>query len=157
MRRFLPFFGAAVVALTLVAGNAQAQDKSQWGIGLCYGSDTDVGIDARILLPIGAIRNFAITPNFDYFFTDGGTFFTLDGNINYTFMPFSRGGGLYGIAGLDIGVSKPKNFNSHTELGINLGGGVRGDAGPLFLFGELKFVLGDFDQVVLYGGMYFEL
>lgn len=157
MNRLLSTLTLATVALILTASQGRAQDKAMWGLGLCYGSDTEVGLDGRLFLPVGSIRNFAITPNLDIFFVDGGTFFTVDGNINYTFLPFSRSGGLYGIGGLDIGFAKPKNGNSQTELGINLGGGVRGSAGPVDLFGELKFVLGDFDQVVLYGGVYFIL
>lgn len=157
MKRFLWTLTLATVAFILATAQGKAQDKAMWGLGLCYGSDSDVGFDARLFLPIGSIRNFAITPNFDLFLVDGGTFFTVDGNINYTFLPFSRGGGVYAIGGIDIGFAKPKNGNSQTELGINLGGGVRGSAGPVDLFGELKFVLGDFDQVVLYGGVYFPL
>ncbi len=157
MRTFFTAFATACAALFLAASDMQAQDKTQFGVGLAYGSDSDVGFDVRILLPVGSIRNFAITPSLDYFLVDNGTFFTLDGNINYTFLPFSRGGGIYGLGGLDLAISKPKGFNSQTELGINLGGGIRGDAGPVTLFGELKFVLGDFDQVVLSGGLYFDI
>ena len=60
--------------------------------------------------------------------------------------------GVYGLAGLQIGILTGFG-DSITRLGLNLGGGYAHDLGNFLPFGELKFVVGDFDQFVFNAGV----
>ena len=73
---------------------------------------------------------------------------------------------VYPLAGLNlstIGVKSTVNIpfvgsigDTHTEVGLNVGGGARfAVAESIWLFGELKYVLSDADQLVISaGGLY---
>ena len=147
------------LAITLVmgiAGTLHLQAQNQIGVGLMYDSDTkSAGIDGRLVLPIaGPQLRFAT--NIDVFLPNNYTFVRFDANLQYVFAPLRRGGGAYLLGGLDVGYVSV-NSSSNTELGINVGGGISGPVGPLSLFGELKFVLGNFDGIVLGGGLLFDM
>lgn len=136
------------------------QAQINLGIGLCYGSDIKKpGVDFRGYYLISPTLRFVT--NFHYFFTESEhTFWTLDGNAHYIFYEHRRQQRLYGIFGLqyahesvDIGIGTVSN--SEIGLNIGIGGETRVDFGAVF--GELKLVLGNYDQLVLGAGLRFTL
>ena len=65
---------------------------------------------------------------------------------------------IYGIGGLNITTLELIGADdSETELGVNLGIGGEYHLENLSLFGELKYVASDFDQVVLGAGVRFPI
>lgn len=151
-----------LTALLLLFGlGTAAQAQTSLGIGLCYGSKIKKpGLDARVIHGFSPTLRGAL--DFEYFFTESGhTFWTLDGNAHYIFYEQRRQGQrLYGLFGLqyaqesvDLGFTTASN----SEIGLNLGigGELRLDFGAAF--GELKLVLGNYDQLVLLAGLRFGL
>ncbi len=150
---------------TCLASSAQAQFEI--GGGLIYGTDIEeLGISGRAAFRL--TDNWRIQPTFNYFFTeDVGSIKTsvwsLNADANYVFGVF---GVLkpYVLAGLNITTVRVKiddnsfladNTESDTEVGVNLGGGLDFDLKKVIPFVEIKFVLSDFDQAVLAGGVKF--
>jgi|GEM_PF-2903610 len=154
MRRILAL---AALAFTLMLAASSLHAQAQFGIALPFKTEgSDIGLEGRVDIPIGSVRGLSITPNVSFFFVEFGTFFTIDGNVHYTVVPSSGKGnnGLYVLGGLDLGVASYGGVTNN-EIGLNLGGGYKGDIGAVDLFGELKFVVGNFDTIVLTGGIYF--
>jgi hypothetical protein len=150
------------VAAVLLGGalvGVPVRGQVSLGVGLCYGSDIkEAGLDLRVLQSF--TREVRGALDFEYFFTGSGTsFWTLDANVHYIFTEDRRAGQrIYGIAGLqyarqsvDIGFGTA----SDSEIGLNIGigGETRLDFGSLF--GEVKYVLGNWDQLVLTAGLRF--
>ncbi len=151
MRRHL--LTIAVVATFLSAAVPTfAQSKTQLGAGLAYGGGIEeLALDVRVgFAPFGNVRNVTMAINFDYFFSTI-SFWTVDGNVHWELLNFSRGGGAYLLGGLEI------SHYVNTGLGLNLGGGVHGPIGPVDAFAELKAVIIDNSQVVLTGGFNFDI
>lgn len=148
-----------VAAFGLVAFLGAGELNAQVGFGAqaSFGSDTDFGIGGRVLGNIEQV-NLEGVGEFNLFFPDGDVdFWEINGNLFYHFhledtpsvMPYV-GGGL-NIAHFSDGVDD-------TEVGLNLGGGVRfptqGDWAPYLEF-RAAGVGADTDQVVLTGGILF--
>ncbi|MCS7176384.1 MAG: hypothetical protein NZ960_01975 [Candidatus Kapabacteria bacterium] len=149
-------FSLAVVTFIVWANVAFAQ--IHLGVGLCFGSDIEKpGIDLRGYY--GLSPTLRLTPNFHYFFTESGTsFWTIDLNAHYIFYEHRRQQRAYGLFGLqyarrDIGFETV----SDSEIGLNvgIGGETRVDFGAIF--GEIKFVLGGAEQLVIGAGLRFSL
>jgi hypothetical protein len=148
------------VAAVLLGGalvGVPVRGQVSLGVGLCYGSDIkEAGLDLRVLQSF--TREVRGALDFEYFFTGSGTsFWTLDANVHYIFTEDRRAGQrIYGIAGLqyarvDIGFGTASG--SGIGLNIGIGGETRLDFGALF--GEVKYVLGDWEQLVLTAGLRF--
>ena len=118
------------------------------GAGLAYGSDVSVaglGINGEFFLK----DKVAVSPGFIFYFEDA---WEANGNVNWmlsgndAILP-------YAITGLNIISS-----NGNSELGINAGIGSNFDIGGRSRpFAEVKYVLGDADQLVLLGGIKFPI
>ncbi|MEM1135873.1 MAG: hypothetical protein AAGI07_08525 [Bacteroidota bacterium] len=142
---------ALFITFSIFSHSAKAQ--SELGLNLAYGSlPEDVGITLNS--NFYATDVFSISPSVTFFLIDGPadlTTINVDGHYN-----FEVGSGstyVYPLGGLNFAVA-----NSDSELGINLGGGVNHFFdGNLGVLGELKFVLGDADQVVLNFGVLYRL
>jgi hypothetical protein len=153
--RWISWAVAAVLLGGAVVG-VPVRGQVSLGVGLCYGSyPKEAGLDLRALQSF--TREVRGALDFEYFFTGSGTsFWTLDANVHYIFTEDRRAGQrIYGIAGLqyarDIGVGTPRD--SEIGLNIGIGGETRLDFGSLF--GEVKYVLGNWDQLVLTAGLRF--
>lgn len=154
MRRILAL---AAITLTCMLAASSLHAQAQFGVAIPFRTDgSDVGVEGRVDIPIGSTPALSITPNLSFFFVDIGTFFTIDANVHYAVVRSSGKGnnGLYVLGGLDLGVYSYSGSTTN-KVGLNLGGGYKGDVGAVDLFGELKFVVGDFDSIVLTGGVYF--
>lgn len=150
---------AAITACSFLV-SLPASSQFHFGAGLCYGSGIKKpGVDIRGYYVTSPTLRFVT--NVHYFFTESGhTFWTLDGNVHYSFYEYRRQQRLYGIFGLqyakesiDLGLQTASN--SEIGLNIGLGGETRVDFGAVF--GEIKFVLGNYDQLVLGAGLRFAL
>ncbi len=128
-------------------------------------------------LGIGARFDYAVTdqillaPDLMYFFgkSESGIdfdWFDINLNGNYLFdignpniIPYALAGLNFAILSSDYdGSGSPIDVSSSsTEVGLNLGGGADFPLGTLTAFGELRFVLGDADQLVIAGGVKFPI
>lgn len=148
---FSTFFALTILFTT------QAQETI--GAGLAYGSEIEnlgIGVNAEFNLN----EQIDISPSFIYYFKNNNfSMWELNGNINYVFS--NSGPTFYGIAGLNItgvkfdggGVFQD---SSDSELGLNLGVGASfAQTGSVIPFAEAKYVLSNFDQLSLFGGVRF--
>ena len=121
-----------------------------------WGDKSDFGVGARLehglgkLFPNAPLRSAA---SFDYFFPGNDlTYWELNYNVFYQFKtdaltPYA-GGGL--VLGYSAG------GNSGTDMGLNLGGGLKfKTAGKLAPFIEGRIELGAAEQLVITGGILF--
>ncbi|MFD2037362.1 hypothetical protein ACFSKL_21370 [Belliella marina] len=160
-----------LLAITLLGfvGAVSAQDSKRIGGQLIYGSNIDaLGIGAIAELPVAP--KMVISPSFSFYFPKDQGFFKqsaweLNGNLNYMFLDDDKIE-FYGIGGLNytnIGIKSDipgvGNFSSSTgKIGLNIGAGANFDVGMSFLpFGEIKYILGDFDRLVIAAGLKFNL
>lgn len=158
MKKFL----LTLCLLTVLAFTVQAQTRL--GAGLAWGSDVEdlgLGINGEFFVK----ENISINPGLIFYFVDDRGNDRLDWwelNINGNFY-FAQEGSVafYGIGGLNLTTVAIENDfvdDSDTELGINLGIGSNFDVGGSVMpYAELKYVLGDWDQLVLFFGAKFNL
>jgi len=160
-----------VFAAFLLAGMGQlfAQDSKRIGAQLIYGTDINsLGIGAIAEFPVA--DRMVISPSFSFYFPNDEGFvktsaFEINGNLNYTFVE-ENNILFYGIGGLNYTnykvktnmaqVGYPNYSASSGEIGLNLGAGANFDLGKNFVpFGEVKYILGGFDRLVLAAGIKF--
>lgn len=115
---------------------------------------------------IGAVAEFGVTdqvsvsPQFILYFPGNGSFleFNLNGNYYFFNQDIFQ---LYGLGGLNFArgtFDRPGPDYSNNELGLNLGIGTNFEIGQNFApFAELRFTIGDFNQLVLGLGVKFNL
>ncbi|HTV22731.1 MAG TPA: outer membrane beta-barrel protein [Polyangiaceae bacterium] len=164
MLKLATLLGAAGSAL--FAREAAAQPRL--GAGLVYGTDIEeVGVQLNGYYGLdGSLDGLRLGAEFAYYFVDDpASFWTVDLNGQYRFVgpgPF----GAYFIAGLDIARFSidvdlgPLGDDdvSDTEVGLNLGIGAEyAVSHNVELFGELKYVISDYDQAVFAVGARFLL
>ncbi len=154
-------FGISSLVLGIIFAlntNAMAQNEFTVGGGLAYGTEVEsIGIQG------GATYSFTEeirgAADLLIFFPDGFDWWELNFNGHYKF--FSEDNiNVYGLAGINYAtLSFDSQFGggSTSEVGLNLGGGA--DFGLDFanLYTELRFVLGDLDQLVLAAGLRFPI
>ncbi|MCB0683223.1 MAG: outer membrane beta-barrel protein [Saprospiraceae bacterium] len=154
------------ITLMLVAGflgfqSAHAQFSA--GAGLAYGTDSGVNGDGAIGIQARAMyqfmENIRGSANFTFFLVDDPVNFStlnVDGHylfLNESFLVYALAGLNLAFVSVDLGAFGDA---SDSELGLNLGGGIQlpiTDA--LGLLGEVKYVIGDADQLVLTVGAIF--
>ncbi len=149
---------AFTLALLLSVSTTFAQ--SRVGGGLAYGTEVEslgIGINGEF----SATDKINIAPSFIYYFGDDNvSWWEVNGNINYIFSESSAT--VYGITGLNLtGITVdlgPFGDASDTEVGLNIGIGSNFDTGGSIMpFAEAKYVLGNADQLSLFGGVRFTL
>lgn len=151
---------AAAVAIT--AGQAQAQAI---GPQVSWGSDSDIGVGARIELGLpnlltstGPLASTFLIGSFDYFFIDCDECSYWEANGNLAIPLAASSVDPYVGAGLNVARASVEflgNSASNTEVGVNLLGGLRFPVGGLNAFGEGRFTLGGSEQLVLSFGVLF--
>lgn len=161
---------ACFIAFSFLSANAQ--EDTRIGAFLGYGSEIKtlgLGVNAEFLI----MENLTIAPNFTYFLPKEEssivktTIFELNANANYYFLNDDTFG-VYGLAGLnytsvkvkveDLGFGFGGASSSEGKVGFNLGAGTNFNLGKSWTpFAELKYVLSDYDQLVLLAGVKFNL
>ncbi|MEZ4700101.1 MAG: hypothetical protein R2834_07205 [Rhodothermales bacterium] len=147
-----------------------AQAQLQVGAGLAFGTEIEkIGLQLNANLPVaqeGKIRGAADVIFFlkDDFGSGSTRLWTINLNGHYIFMTTEEFL-VYALGGINIAnytiksdfdIPEIPGFGfdaSSTELGLNVGAG--GEYGMPFgnLYGEVKYVLSDFDQLVISAGI----
>jgi len=149
-----------IFSLTIIS---QVNAQIQAGAALMYGSEIEeLGLQANGTFNFtGNIRG-ALDIGF-FFADDAGdletSFWTINTNGHYL-IPGIPKANVYGLAGLNFATTSVEGNtafgsidDSTTELGLNLGGGAELPLGGVNIFSEVKYVVGDADQLVLTGGV----
>ncbi len=120
------------------------------GGGLVYGNEVSkIGVTAKGKIVVSEM--LAISPNFTYFLIKDGDLSTFNGDVHYL-MNFGDNFGFYPFVGLNIAKG------GGTEVGLNLGAGAEiMIQDNMAVFGEVKYILSDFDQLVLAIGVLYYL
>ena len=117
----------AALALAAAATPRQAEGQALFGAEALFGSDTDFGLGGRVVLDLGTTAPLEFQGGFDLFFPDGpAEYWEINGNVWYQIATRSSDTQPYVGGGLNIGHIDPGGSRfSDTELGINLGGGLK--------------------------------
>lgn len=150
--------------LFLIYTDSQAQIVKA-GIGLMYGTEVEqLGVRVDGVYQIN--DDFRFVADLGIYFPDKTefgdnetftlTWWELNTNANYIFYSDeTEGVTAYALGGLNFTTIRAKYENgpqesyseSDTEVGLNLGAGIEYALDFAELFGEIKFVLGDADQL----------
>jgi outer membrane protein X len=164
----------SLMFLGLFSKNVQAQEiETRIGGMLAYGSEIEnigIGVNAEF----GITDKLSISPSFIYYFPkEVGpvkvNWFEINGNANYYLLQ-DEGFQVYGLAGLNYTNMKVKydgpsseayggNFSgSDGKFGLNIGAGANLNLdGNITPFAELKYVISDFDQLMIAAGVKFNI
>ena len=137
-----------IITLTFFCLISYFSNAQRIGAGLAYGSEISaagLAVNGEFFLK----KKVAVSPGFIFYFEDA---WEVNGNINWilsgndAILP-------YVITGLNLISS-----NSNSEIGVNAGIGSNFDIGGRSRpFAEVKYVLGNADQLVLLGGIKFPI
>lgn len=159
MKKLLTFCCLILGLLFFSNSNALAQSDFKVGGGLAYGSEVEaIGIQA------GGVYAFTeqISGEADViiFFPDNYDWWELNVNAHYNFFAEDNIN-VYGLAGLNystISINLGQfGSASNSEVGLNLGGGAEFGLDFANLYTELKYVLGNADQLALSAGLRFDI
>ncbi|WP_445732095.1 outer membrane protein [Mariniflexile sp.] len=163
---------ATIAIICIVCSfTAIAQTETKIGGFLAYGTEVKtIGIGANAEFPIA--EKLTISPSLIYYLPkdEGGikiNWFEVNANANYYFLN-EENIGVYGIAGLNYSSVKVKYDNNFGfggdfsandgRFGLNLGAGANFNInGSITPFAELKYVIIDGGQLVIAGGVKFNL
>jgi len=148
------FLSVAIIALaSLLATNVQAQDsKFSLGGGIAYATEIEsTGLYAKGILYFTPQWEGALTGT--YYLEEGVTLFGIDADAHYLFYNNEENMIVYTITGLNLLSLKLDGYDSATNVGINLGVGMRYQLSEtISLNPALKYILGTES-----GGSYFGL
>lgn len=150
---------------------ALAQNETKIGALLAYGTEIkNLGIGANAEFPV--MEKMTISPSLIYYLPKNETvvkinWFEVNANANYYFVQ-EENMDVYGLAGLNYSSVKVKydgdlgflgNYSSSDgRFGLNLGGGANFNIGSgITPFAELKYVIIDGGQLVIAGGVKFNI
>lgn len=148
----------AVALVGLIGLPASASAQVTLGPLAGFHDDVDFGIGAFVSIPVPSLDpNLSIVPSFLYYFPgDPLKYWEINGDVMYAFevsadtpvLPFA-------FAGLNFASFGVDGFDSSTEVGLNLGGGVQFRAESVNPFAGAKLQIGDIDGLVIFGGVGF--
>jgi outer membrane protein X len=128
------------------------------GVMLGYGTEVeDLGIGVNGEFNIN--DRVSISPSFIYWFVENASVWEFNANVNYYFTK-AGSADFYGLAGINMFSAKAdfEGAERNSEVGLNLGAGANFNVGKSWEpFTELKFVIGDFDQLGIFFGVKFKL
>lgn len=147
------------VALAFIVCMIASYDSNAQKIGVMLGYGTEVeelglGINGEFNIN----SKVSIAPSFVYWFPkDPVSWWEFNVNANYYFTK-AGSADFYGLAGINLFNAKADGFDGESEVGLNLGAGANFNIGKSWEpFTEVKFVLGDADQLGLFFGAKFKL
>ena len=164
----------SLMFLGLFSKAVQGQEiETRIGAMLAYGTEIEnIGIGANA--EFGITDKLSISPSFIYYFPkeEGPVkfnWFEINGNANYYLLQ-DEGFQIYGLAGLNYTHAKVK-FDGPSEglygnslsdgngkFGLNIGAGANLNLdGNITPFAELKYVISDFDQLIIAAGVRFNI
>ncbi len=161
------------VFLLFMTFSTQASAQFWFGGGLVYGEGIQrVGVQANANLVVNEENKIRVAGDITYFLVDKSSapgielktrVFTINANGHYMFVSADNIV-VYGIGGLNFAIvsitaSGPVSelvdllSANSTEVGLNIGGGLEYELEFGRVYGELKYVLGGFDQLVIGAGV----
>lgn len=154
--RTLAASAIALAGTLLFSVTSQAQVSL--GVGLSYGAEIEkMGLEGRFYYDLNKKPKMRIAAGLGYYFVeDPVSFYTIDGNFHYGIADFSSGFA-YAIGGLQIAVAGVEGFDSDSDLGLNLGVGAEFKVAFGGIPVEVKYVVGNADQVMLSSGLRFNM
>lgn len=152
------FLAIAALGLLALSGPTEARAQTMFGAEAMVGTDTEFGLGGRFHVDLApGVRNLEVMGSFDYFFPDGPTdYWEINGNVwyripvrgNSTAVPYVGGG-------LNIGHLDREATEDDTDVGLNLGGGLRFLFENTIPFLEARVTIGGVEQFVIGGGVLF--
>lgn len=154
--RTLATSAIALAGTLLFSATSHAQVSL--GAGISYGAEIEaVGLEGRFYYDLNKKPQMRIAADLVYYFVDDPlTFYTIDANLHYGFADFSSGFA-YGIGGLQIATAGVEGFDSDSDVGLNIGAGAEFKAPFGGIPVEVKYVIGNADQLILSGGLRFAM
>ena len=157
MKKLLSSLPIILALICFTQSSLSAQDRPfQVGAGLIFGSEVEeLGIQANVNYPI--TQNIEFAPDVSIYFIDDESgidnYWELNANGHY-FFTNKENYNVYGLAGLNV-TTASYNFidDSDTEAGINVGVGSEYYLQAFSVYGEIKYVISNFDQLVLGAGV----
>ncbi|HYW34658.1 MAG TPA: hypothetical protein VE868_04550 [Balneolaceae bacterium] len=132
--------------------NASAQQlhSTELGAGIVFGNEPQT-VGLHVDGTYYFTQNVAITPDIDIYFPHNSyydSFFAVDLNGHYIFDQSTQYQ-LYGLAGLNISSGKhaPSRRNE-SKLGLNIGVGGAYQLQKVSVFGEVKYVISNLNELV---------
>ena len=147
------------VALAFIVCMMAAVDSSAQKIGAMLGYGTEVeALGLGINGEFNINDRVSISPSFIYWFVDNANVWEFNANVNYYFTK-AGSADFYGLAGINLLGAKAEGAeDGNSEVGLNLGAGCNFNIGKNWEpFTELKFVIGDADQLGLFFGAKFKI
>lgn len=149
--------GAALAFMVCMFAFADSSAQKV-GVMLGYGTEVEelgLGINGEF----NVSSKVAISPSFVYWFVENVSVWEFNANVNYYFTK-AGAADFYGLAGINLFSAKAKfeGADRNSEIGLNLGAGANFNVGKSWEpFTELKFVVGDADQLGLFFGVKFKI
>lgn len=157
------YLRTALVAVAFAAAPAAVEAQATLGPTVAYHDDFDFGVGAAVGVPIEAINeNVGFLGDFVFFFPepDGLDYWEINANLTMDFpiedatvVPFALAGLNIARLSVDAGVIE----GSDTEMGLNIGGGIKFDVGSLRPSVGLRLELEGGDGFVIFGTVPFVL
>ncbi len=152
MKRLLGLLIFTVAVFVTQHANAQ-----KLGVFLGYGTEVEelgIGVNGEFAIN----DKVAIAPSLIYWFPeDPVSWWEFNANAMYYFTK-AGSADFYGLAGINLFSAKVEGGDNNSEVGLNIGVGANFNIGKNWEpFTELKFVLGDADQLGLFFGARFKL
>ncbi len=152
---------SGVVAFAVLAMTPSlSQGQATLGPTLAWGdSNLDLGIGATLQAPLPELgAGLGLMADFIIFFPDGpADYFEFNGNLTYDFPLANSTAVPFALAGLNFGRKSGGGSNSDTEIGLNLGGGIRFDAGSFRPTVGAKFEIDGRDAFIVFASLPFKL
>lgn len=147
-----------LVAFIVCMGAAIDSSAQKIGVMLGYGTEVEeLGLGVNGEFNINS--KVSISPSFIYWFVENASVWEFNANVNYYFTK-AGSADFYGLAGINMFSAKAdvEGAERFSEVGLNLGAGANFNIGKSWEpFTELKFVIGDADQLGLFFGVKFKL
>jgi outer membrane protein X len=154
MKNLLKIAGVLLLFLSVnIETNAQTS-LGGGGTFLIPDGDSEIGINLRGTF--GLNENMEIATGINYYLVDNVTLIGYNGDFHYL---FGTDGEVrfYPLAGINF-MTASAGGSSNSEFQFNIGGGTRLPiSDKMSIYGEGKYILGDFDGIAITAGIMFTL